>query len=100
MPHDYRLARERMVKNQLIPRGIKNRDVLRAFLSTLRGAQATRFGPRTRGARPRGARRDGIFCVRRCSVKNLLRSVLLQMSAEQRTGQQDPAASGASRPDT
>jgi protein-L-isoaspartate(D-aspartate) O-methyltransferase len=31
MTHDYRLARERMVKNQLIPRGISNEDVLRAM---------------------------------------------------------------------
>jgi protein-L-isoaspartate(D-aspartate) O-methyltransferase len=31
MPHDYRLARERMVKNQLIPRGITDERVLRAM---------------------------------------------------------------------
>lgn len=31
MTHDYRLARERMVKNQLIPRGIKDERVLRAM---------------------------------------------------------------------
>ncbi|MFC1866598.1 protein-L-isoaspartate(D-aspartate) O-methyltransferase [Thermodesulfobacteriota bacterium] len=31
MPHDYRLARERMVKNQLMPRGIKDKGVLRAM---------------------------------------------------------------------
>jgi protein-L-isoaspartate(D-aspartate) O-methyltransferase len=31
MTHDYRLARERMVKNQLIPRGIADEDVLRAM---------------------------------------------------------------------
>ncbi|MFC1824326.1 protein-L-isoaspartate(D-aspartate) O-methyltransferase [Thermodesulfobacteriota bacterium] len=31
MPHDYRLARERMVKNQLIPRGIKDKEVLRVM---------------------------------------------------------------------
>jgi protein-L-isoaspartate(D-aspartate) O-methyltransferase len=31
MTHDYRLARERMVKNQLIPRGIKDEGVLRAM---------------------------------------------------------------------
>jgi protein-L-isoaspartate(D-aspartate) O-methyltransferase len=31
MPHDYRLARERMVKNQLIPRGISDQGVLQAM---------------------------------------------------------------------
>ena len=31
MTHDYRLARERMVKNQLIPRGITDEGVLRAM---------------------------------------------------------------------
>jgi protein-L-isoaspartate(D-aspartate) O-methyltransferase len=31
MTHDYRLARERMVKNQLIPRGIEDERVLRAM---------------------------------------------------------------------
>lgn len=31
MAHDYRLARERMVKNQLIPRGIKDKGVLDAM---------------------------------------------------------------------
>ncbi|MBN2059144.1 MAG: protein-L-isoaspartate(D-aspartate) O-methyltransferase [Deltaproteobacteria bacterium] len=31
MVHDYRLARERMVKNQLIPRGIKDKGVLDAM---------------------------------------------------------------------
>lgn len=31
MTHDYRLARERMVKNQLIPRGIRHEGVLRAM---------------------------------------------------------------------
>ena len=31
MPQDYRLARERMIKNQLIPRGIKDEAVLRAM---------------------------------------------------------------------
>ena len=31
MTHDYRLARERMVKNQLIPRGISDERVLRAM---------------------------------------------------------------------
>jgi protein-L-isoaspartate(D-aspartate) O-methyltransferase len=31
MTHDYRLARERMVKNQLIPRGIVDQNVLRAM---------------------------------------------------------------------
>jgi protein-L-isoaspartate(D-aspartate) O-methyltransferase len=31
MTHDYRLARERMVKNQLIPRGIADQNVLRAM---------------------------------------------------------------------
>jgi len=31
MNHDYRLARERMVKNQLMPRGITDRDVLEAM---------------------------------------------------------------------
>ncbi len=31
MNHDYRLARERMVKNQLIPRGISNKRVLEAM---------------------------------------------------------------------
>ena len=31
MPHDYRLARERMVKNQLVPRGITDEGVLRAM---------------------------------------------------------------------
>jgi protein-L-isoaspartate(D-aspartate) O-methyltransferase len=31
MPHDYRLARERMVKNQLIPRGIRDKRVLEAM---------------------------------------------------------------------
>ena len=31
MPHDYRLARERMVKNQLIPRGIRDKGVLNAM---------------------------------------------------------------------
>ena len=31
MIHDYRLARERMVKNQLMPRGIRNKGVLRAM---------------------------------------------------------------------
>jgi len=31
MTHDYRLARERMVKNQLIPRGITDERVLRAM---------------------------------------------------------------------
>jgi protein-L-isoaspartate(D-aspartate) O-methyltransferase len=31
MSHDYRLARERMVKNQLIPRGIADENVLRAM---------------------------------------------------------------------
>jgi protein-L-isoaspartate(D-aspartate) O-methyltransferase len=31
MTHDYRLARERMVKNQLIPRGISNQRVLEAM---------------------------------------------------------------------
>lgn len=31
MNHDYRLARERMVKNQLIPRGISDRRVLEAM---------------------------------------------------------------------
>jgi protein-L-isoaspartate(D-aspartate) O-methyltransferase len=31
MTHDYRLARERMVKNQLIPRGISHEGVLRAM---------------------------------------------------------------------
>ena len=31
MTHDYRLARERMVKNQLIPRGITDKGVLRVM---------------------------------------------------------------------
>ena len=31
MTHDYRLARERMVKNQLIPRGIEDENVLRTM---------------------------------------------------------------------
>lgn len=31
MNHDYRLARERMVNNQLIPRGIKNKGVIAAM---------------------------------------------------------------------
>ena len=31
MTHDYRLARERMVKNQLIPRNITDKDVLRVM---------------------------------------------------------------------
>ena len=31
MTHDYRLARERMVKNQLMPRGIKDKGVLGAM---------------------------------------------------------------------
>lgn len=31
MTHDYRLARERMVKNQLIPRGIADENVLRVM---------------------------------------------------------------------
>ena len=31
MSHDYRLAREKMVKNQLIPRGITDRGVLRVM---------------------------------------------------------------------
>jgi protein-L-isoaspartate(D-aspartate) O-methyltransferase len=31
MTHDYRLARERMVKTQLIPRGIEDENVLRAM---------------------------------------------------------------------
>ena len=31
MIHDYRLARERMVKNQLIPRGIDDQEVLRVM---------------------------------------------------------------------
>ncbi len=31
MTHDYRLAREKMVKNQLIPRGIKDAGVLQAM---------------------------------------------------------------------
>ena len=31
MTHDYRLARERMVKNQLIPRGIDDQEVLRVM---------------------------------------------------------------------
>lgn len=31
MTHDYRLARERMVKNQLIPRGITDQNVLRVM---------------------------------------------------------------------
>jgi protein-L-isoaspartate(D-aspartate) O-methyltransferase len=31
MINDYRLTRERMVKNQLIPRGIKDKDVLKAM---------------------------------------------------------------------
>ncbi len=31
MTHDYRLARERMVKNQLIPRGIADENLLRAM---------------------------------------------------------------------
>ena len=31
MTHDYRLAREKMVKNQLIPRGIADEGVLRAM---------------------------------------------------------------------
>jgi len=31
MTHDYRLARERMIKNQLIPRGIADENVLRAM---------------------------------------------------------------------
>ena len=31
MTHDYRLARERMVKNQLIPRGIADENVLQAM---------------------------------------------------------------------
>jgi protein-L-isoaspartate(D-aspartate) O-methyltransferase len=31
MTHDYRLARERMVKNQLVPRGIKDQGVLRVM---------------------------------------------------------------------
>lgn len=31
MNHDYRLARERMVKNQLVPRGISDRRVLEAM---------------------------------------------------------------------
>jgi len=31
MTHDYRLARERMVKNQLIPRDITDKDVLRVM---------------------------------------------------------------------
>ncbi|MBW1721979.1 MAG: protein-L-isoaspartate(D-aspartate) O-methyltransferase [Deltaproteobacteria bacterium] len=31
MNHDYRVARERMVKNQLIPRGITDENVLRAM---------------------------------------------------------------------
>lgn len=31
MIHDYRVARERMVKNQLVPRGIRDKNVLRAM---------------------------------------------------------------------
>jgi protein-L-isoaspartate(D-aspartate) O-methyltransferase len=31
MPHDYRIARERMVKDQLVPRGIKDPGVLKAM---------------------------------------------------------------------
>ncbi len=31
MTHDYRLARERMVKNQLMPRGITDKNVLKAM---------------------------------------------------------------------
>ena len=31
MNHDYRLARERMIKNQLIPRGINDKRVLKSF---------------------------------------------------------------------
>ena len=31
MTHDYRLARERMVKKQLIPRGISDQGVLRVM---------------------------------------------------------------------
>ena len=31
MPHDYRIARERMVKNQLVPRGITDPGVLKAM---------------------------------------------------------------------
>jgi protein-L-isoaspartate(D-aspartate) O-methyltransferase len=31
MPHDYRIARERMVKDQLMPRGIKDPGVLKAM---------------------------------------------------------------------
>ncbi len=31
MPHDYRIARERMVKNQLMPRGITDPGVLKAM---------------------------------------------------------------------
>ena len=36
MNHDYRLARERMVKNQLLPRGIKDKRVLNAMEKILR----------------------------------------------------------------
>ena len=31
MTHDYRLAREKMIKNQLIPRGITHKGVLGAM---------------------------------------------------------------------
>jgi len=31
MNHDYRIAREKMVKNQLVPRGITDQDVLKAM---------------------------------------------------------------------
>ncbi|MGD9038993.1 MAG: rRNA adenine N-6-methyltransferase family protein, partial [Desulfobacteraceae bacterium] len=31
MPHDYRIARERMVKDQLMPRGISDPGVLKAM---------------------------------------------------------------------
>ena len=31
MPHDYHIARERMIKNQLIPRGITDQGVLKAI---------------------------------------------------------------------
>ena len=31
MNHDYRIAREKMVKNQLVPRGITDQGVLKAM---------------------------------------------------------------------
>jgi protein-L-isoaspartate(D-aspartate) O-methyltransferase len=41
MSHDYKLARERMVKNQLIPRGIADEHVLRAMGKVQRHLELT-----------------------------------------------------------